>query len=259
MPYTHRSGVRIHYRVEGNRQRPPLVMIHGNGNCLDDWYPLGFVKHLSAYFYLILIDMRGYGASEKPTVPSAYTADCVASDVIAVLDELGIDKCHYYGNSRGGSIAFIVAKRYPARFLSYFIAGAEPFASAAPQYASQNIELFQQGMSNCIAIWESSGDLFPPAVKESFLRNDPVALIAANRAQLEWPNDSDCFLHPPLAVPRTLMYGGLDEFISISQRYLQLDPQCEWIILEGLTHAQAYWNSERISPEIIRFIMKHST
>lgn len=172
------------------------------------------------------------------------------------MDELGIEKCHYYGNSRGGSIAFILDKRYPSRFLSYIIAGSEPFGSAAPQFSQGYIELLKQGMPTCFAkLEEGLGESFPAGVKENFLRNDTAALIAANIAQKNWPNDSDCFHNKSFQLmPRTLLYGELDELASYNQKYLKLDPLCELIVLKGLTHAQAYWNSDRIAPEIINFI-----
>lgn len=256
MPIINKSGVAIHYQVEGDRSHRPLVMVHGNGNCLDDWYKLGFVKQLSPHFYLILIDMRGYGRSEKLTDPAAYTADCVAGDIIAVMDEVGVGKCHYYGNSRGGSIAFVMGKRYPSRFLSYFIVGSEPFGAAGPQFSEDYIKLLNLGMVECVAkLEEGLKQPFPPGVKENFLQNDPAAMIAANAAQKNWPNDSDCFLHTSFQeAPRAICYGELDELAQTNREYLKLDPHCKLIVFKQLTHAQAYWDSGRVAPEIINFV-----
>ncbi len=256
MPFTNKSGVAIHYETEGHFKNPPLLFVHGNGNCLDDWYKLGFVEKLCPYFYLILIDMRGFGESDKPIHFSMYTAELVIRDIIAVLDELNIPSVHYFGNSRGGSLAFAAAKWYPHRFLSYLIGSAQPFGRDEPQLADSYVAWLSQGMSFFVhQVEKALGKPFPSGVRENYLRNNPLAMIAVNQAQTDWPNNSDCFINNK--TPRTLLYGELDELAPLNQRYAAQDPICESIIFKGLTHAQTYWNSNIVAPAIIDFIKRH--
>ncbi len=104
---TMKDGVKIYYEFIPNSDKPFLLMNHGNGNRLNDWYILGYVDRLKADFQLIMVDARGFGKSDKPQEAGAYTEDKISGDFIAVLDELNIGKCHYFGNSRGGSMGFI--------------------------------------------------------------------------------------------------------------------------------------------------------
>ena len=41
MPYATHQGIRIHYELEG--QGPPLVLVHGANNSLEDWRAAGVV------------------------------------------------------------------------------------------------------------------------------------------------------------------------------------------------------------------------
>ncbi|MFD0395299.1 alpha/beta fold hydrolase [Streptomyces nogalater] len=61
----------------------------------------------------LTLDYRGTGASDKPDTP--YSTELFARDVIAVLDELGIDRADVYGTSMGGRVAQQLAARHPDR------------------------------------------------------------------------------------------------------------------------------------------------
>lgn len=92
MPYVNNNGVRIHYQVDGDG--PPLVLMHGLTQSLEDWYEFGWVEGLRKDYKLILIDHRGHGHSDKPHDPRAYGYELRMRDVLAVLDALNIDKAH---------------------------------------------------------------------------------------------------------------------------------------------------------------------
>ena len=92
MPYVNNQGVRIHYQVQGSG--PPLIVHHGILVGLDDWYEFGYVEGLEDDYQLVLIDARGHGASDKPHDPQMYSMALRVADVVAVLDDLGIDTAH---------------------------------------------------------------------------------------------------------------------------------------------------------------------
>ena len=74
-----------------------LVMHHGTSDRGADWIDLGYVDALKADRQLILLDSRGYGQSDKPHDPTAYDLALRTFDVIAVLDDPGIQKADYFG------------------------------------------------------------------------------------------------------------------------------------------------------------------
>jgi pimeloyl-ACP methyl ester carboxylesterase len=95
MPYADNQGVRVHYQIEGNG--PPLVLQHGFMQSIDDWFEAGYVDTLKDAYHLILVDARGHGQSDKPHDIGAYRLKYRASDVIAVLDDLSIEKAAFWG------------------------------------------------------------------------------------------------------------------------------------------------------------------
>jgi pimeloyl-ACP methyl ester carboxylesterase len=94
MPFVTNQGVRIHYETIGNG--PVLVMHHGTFGSGADWIHLGYVDALKADHQVILPDSRGHGQSGKPHDPMACDLALRTFDVLAVLDELGIQKVDYF-------------------------------------------------------------------------------------------------------------------------------------------------------------------
>src|SRR4051812_32052157 len=99
MPAAISRDLRIHYQVEGNG--PPLVLFHGLTGSGERWRDTGYVGGLSDHFQLVLIDAPGHGLSDKPHDPAAYGRRQQAANVVAVLDDLGIDAAHFWGHSMG--------------------------------------------------------------------------------------------------------------------------------------------------------------
>jgi pimeloyl-ACP methyl ester carboxylesterase len=103
------NGVTLHYRIEG--AGPWLVLVHGVGSSLDAWD--GVAAILKARFRILRYDQRGMGESEK--APGPYEVWDYVADLRALLDALGIARCHLAGHSLGGIVAQGFAIRHPER------------------------------------------------------------------------------------------------------------------------------------------------
>src|SRR5919199_6165398 len=126
MPYATNAGVRIYYEREGNG--PPLVLHEGFALSHQDWRDWGYVDDLNGHYDLLLMDPRGHGASDKPHDPAAYTYEQRVADVVAVLDDAGIERAVYWGYSMGGGVGYAAAHYAPARFRAFIVGGAAPSA-----------------------------------------------------------------------------------------------------------------------------------
>jgi len=114
------AGVRIAYELRGTGA--PLVLIHG---LAYDRYGWGRLPELLAErFRVLLLDNRGVGESDAPEGP--YAVSQLAADVVAVLDDAGLERTNVLGVSLGGYIAQEVALSYPRRVERLVLCSTSP-------------------------------------------------------------------------------------------------------------------------------------
>ena len=93
----------------------PLVMLHGGGPGASAWSNFGSaLPRFASTFRTLLVDMPGFGGSDKPPVEGNYFR-FAASYVVQLLDELGLERVHLLGNSLGGGVASRIAIDHPDR------------------------------------------------------------------------------------------------------------------------------------------------
>src|SRR5581483_8333365 len=93
----------------------PLVLLHPNGFCAGLFDPIARRLATGGAFRPIGVDLRGHGGTDKPAPPDPYHYEGMAADVIAVLDELGLDDVDIVGGSLGGGVAIHVDRTQPGR------------------------------------------------------------------------------------------------------------------------------------------------
>ena len=116
MPRVNIGELSLNYVEHGHGDNVVLA-IHGNLGCAD-WLDL-VLPMLPESLRVIAVEWRGCGDSDKPEpLPdySNYSMPTHAGDMLALLDALGIARCHLYGHSTGGIIASHLLVNEPARF-----------------------------------------------------------------------------------------------------------------------------------------------
>jgi pimeloyl-ACP methyl ester carboxylesterase len=124
--FTAHDGVKIHYLEAGNRNSPgaPVVLIHGYmGTAFGNWFTNGIADALVGRHWVVAIDCRGHGKSDKPHDPAKYGPQ-MARDVIELMDHLKIDKAHVGGYSMGGMITGQLLATHPERFVTATFGGS---------------------------------------------------------------------------------------------------------------------------------------
>jgi pimeloyl-ACP methyl ester carboxylesterase len=95
----------------------PVVLLHGWPDTGDLWRHQ--VPALTAAGYRVIApDLRGFGASSKPTDLSAYTAPALVGDVVHLLNALGIRRAHLVGHDWGAAVTWLTAALVPGRVAS---------------------------------------------------------------------------------------------------------------------------------------------
>lgn len=96
--------MKLHHREIGKGQ--PLIILHGLFGSSDNWQTQA--KRFAEYFRVILVDLRNHGHSDW-NEDSSYEA--MANDVIALINDLQLEKTILLGHSMGGKVAMHVAQK----------------------------------------------------------------------------------------------------------------------------------------------------
>jgi pimeloyl-ACP methyl ester carboxylesterase len=216
-----RGDTRLHYTVGGNG--PTLLFIHGLPDFWNGWrYQIAYFK---TSFRVAAVDLRGVNLSDKPSGLAAFRMIELVRDIVALMDELELERASIIGHDWGGIIGWWTAMLVPARV-------ARLASLAAPHPACY------------LAAKERSGLRRPPEYDAQVVRASPGAPFDAAQC-IPWVRDPvvrvelldalsrsdiECVRHfyranaaiqsaqltrlPPVAVPVLTMYGTEDDYID---------------------------------------------
>jgi pimeloyl-ACP methyl ester carboxylesterase len=107
-------GLDFHY-AEAGAGDDVVLCLHGWPQHWYEWRNL--MPALADRHRVLALDLRGFGWSDAPK--DGYEKENMADDVLAVLDELGIERVKLVGHDWGGWIGFLLALRAPQRIERY--------------------------------------------------------------------------------------------------------------------------------------------
>ena len=102
-------GARVRYVVEG--EGSPVVLLHGYASSLETWDTVR--PALRERHRVVSLDLKGFGWTDRP--PGDYSPEEQARLVLALMDELHIERAALVGHSYGASVALAVALAAPDR------------------------------------------------------------------------------------------------------------------------------------------------
>lgn len=136
MPFiVHPSGERTHYLDDdfANPWEPheTILIQHGFARHSSFWFQ--WVRVLSKKYRVIRRDARGHGFSSVPGKDYEYSIDTILDEVVDTLDQLGLEKVHFLGESTGGIWGEFLAARNPERLHSLAICSSPLYMPSAAQ------------------------------------------------------------------------------------------------------------------------------
>ena len=146
-------------------KREAIIFLHFSGANLMMWQRV--LPYFQDRYRLILVDLRGHGKSDVPA--NGYHMDVMAEDVIAVMDQLCIEKAHILGSSLGAEVGLSLAANHPTRVLSIILDGA--LSSVYGPYG----------------LWEGTQEEFEQHVADQLqkIRNTPLVTFPTLAAFME--------------------------------------------------------------------------
>ncbi len=106
----------VHLHVEEAGSGTPVLFVHEFAGDYRSWEPQ--MRFFSRSHRCVTFSARGYPPSEIPASPQRYGQDISRLDVIAIMDDLGIERAHIVGHSMGAYTALHVGLHHSDRCLS---------------------------------------------------------------------------------------------------------------------------------------------
>jgi pimeloyl-ACP methyl ester carboxylesterase len=239
--YVEHDGARIWYATYGSGR--PVILLHGGLGHSGNW---GYqVPAVAARGYrVVLIDSRGHGRSTRDERP--YTYELMASDVLAVMDALGLEKAAIVGWSDGACTAMILAMKAPERVEGVFFFGCNMDPSG-----TKEVE-FSPILKRCFSRHGKDYAQLSATPDQFRAFADAVAVMMKTE-----PNYSTAEL-AAINVPIAIVQSEYDEFIKPEHaEYLaRTIPNAEFIQPLGVSHFAPLQRPDQFNSTMLAFLGK---
>jgi pimeloyl-ACP methyl ester carboxylesterase len=106
------AGVRLHYRDEGNRDGPALLLLHANFASLLGWEP--WVEALKDDYRIVRFDFTSHGLT-GPDPSGDYTMERTLEITEKFIDAMQLETFSIGGTSMGGTVSLLYTSKHPER------------------------------------------------------------------------------------------------------------------------------------------------
>ena len=262
MSFAKNGDVNIAYRVVGDQNAEPVVMIMGLSASHRIWHSELIKGIVNGGYRAVLLDNRDVGESTRIEkrgrlwlawqllkyriglrVKSPYSLKDMAKDSIAVLDELEIGEAHIIGASMGGMIAQTVAYDFPERTRSLISIMSTTWAPHLPPPGREQ----EQGISD---MNESSAEQAENLEKIGFypsaLPNQVTAILSAGDRTTQVGT---------IEAPTLVLHGADDELLSVEhgKHTAEVISGAKLKIYKNMGHSLP----DHVIPEMVNDILGH--
>jgi 3-oxoadipate enol-lactonase/4-carboxymuconolactone decarboxylase len=179
LPFATIHNARIFYRLQGNPERPVLILSHSIGTDQAMWDLQ--VADLLPHFQVLRYDTRGHGASDAPR--GEYSVELLGRDILGLADALGISQFAFCGLSLGGAIGQWVAAQAPQRVTHLVLANTSPQFTPRANWETRIATVLKSGMTAVVDLAMqrffspdtlAKGNPHVASIRSVFLGTDPI-------------------------------------------------------------------------------------
>lgn len=246
------NGARIGYEVAGSG--PPLVLLHGFFGDRSSWDSAGYIGALAGQYQLIPIDLVGHGESDVSRDPARYRSEAHCRDVIAVLDDLGLDQAAVWGASMGGRVGLRLLAEFPSQVRALIAGGAhiEPVPVDPAGAEREAAALREQGTAPFAATME------PDWFRQAALRLDGHAAAAQVLAAAATVGQPVPLAADSAGIPVLLLAGDADPRLEQIRQTARRLPRAEVAVLPNCDHFGSFARRELTLPLVTAFLAAHA-
>ena len=161
-----RDGVRLRGRRAG--QGAPLLLLHGHPQTHAMWHRVA--PALAQRFTVVLMDLRGYGDSQRPAPgegSAAYAKREMAADALALMQAQGFDRFQVLAHDRGARVAHRLAADHGDAVQRMLLLDIAP-----------TLAMYEQtSLAFATAYWHWFFLVQPPPLPEALIDADPVRYL----------------------------------------------------------------------------------
>lgn len=165
------SGATVHYRDQGQRNGPTIVLVHGSNASLYAWEP--WVAQIGDQFRMVSLDLPGHGLTGA--VPGDdYSQEAMAQFINEFTTVMHIERFALAGNSMGGGVAARFALHFPERLTALILVDAAGMPSKLPRDPGIGFTIARTPVLRNIMLYVSPRGLFEQGLKKAFFNQSLI-------------------------------------------------------------------------------------
>ena len=273
-PYTDRSwrspdGLKLHFRdYPGNDDRPPVICLPGLTRNSRDFAETA--ERLSGEWRVLCPTFRGRGQSDYAKDPATYTPATYVGDLVALLEQEGVERFVSIGTSLGGLVTMLLAVVRPGTIAGAVLNDVGPVVNPAGVerirgYVGQG-RSFSTWMHAARALEETQASAFPGYAIEDWLAMAKRCMVLTQNGRIAF--DYDMAIAVPFAdqenavppdlwpafdalgqAPLLLLRGELSDLLAQDtvDEMRRRAPQMEAVTVSGVGHAPMLTEPEAVA------------
>lgn len=260
------DGAEIYYEVydftDPWKPSETILLSHGNRSNHRMWY--AWIPRLAQHYQVVVFDARGRGKSTIPPPGFDWSLEHFATDALAVMDAVGVDRFHWLGNSFGSVVGEYAAAKYGDRFKTLSLLSPPyrftPMRETKKRWLTEYDELGRLEFTR-----RDARRLFPEDADSEMVEwyAQQMALVPDHVWKDLQPFTAEIDLAdmlPEIKVPTLIIAATRsDRAPSTEAEFMkQQIPDCELVVLDTHHNVDAM-KLEECSAAVLGFLERHST
>jgi pimeloyl-ACP methyl ester carboxylesterase len=235
------GGTQVYYQVTGAGE--PLVLVHGLSGSTRWWDKN--IGPLAKHFRVYAIDLLRFGDG---TARPKFVLREAAKNLLALLDDVGLERAHFIGHSMGGLIVSELAAEHQARVGRLILVNAAslPFGRNLPRLAMGSVRTFFRLPLG-----------FLPVLVQDAHRTGVLPILKTAR-EIITTDITEKVGH--VAAPTLIIWGEHDHMLplAIGEQLLETIPDARLIVIPRAGHNPMWDRPEEFNRAVISFAAAES-